>query len=68
MLVGDKTNNEMTHKVKVRTVRMIGGNLEERRRNAAIVNKAYSVRSKMVHTGVVEADATETILGERVAC
>lgn len=67
MLVGDKTNNEMTHKVKVRTVRIIGGNLEERRRNAAIVNKAYTIRSKMVHTGVVEADATETILGERLA-
>lgn len=67
MLVGDKANNEMTHKVKVRTVRMVGGNLEERRRNAAIVNKAYAIRSKMVHTGVVEAGATESILGERVA-
>ncbi|MGZ0008306.1 hypothetical protein [Burkholderia gladioli] len=66
-LVGDNDKNEMTHKVKVRTVRLIGGSLDERRTNAAIVNKAYAIRSSLVHTGKVDEGATETIVGVRVA-
>jgi hypothetical protein len=65
-LVGDGDKNEMTHKVKVRTVRMIGGSINERTVNAAIINKAYSIRSTLVHTGRINPSATETINGERL--
>ena len=65
-LVGDSDKNEMTHKVKVRTVRLIGGTPEQRQINAALVNKAYSIRSSLVHTGKVDEKSTDTIVGERV--
>ncbi|MCW3504364.1 HEPN domain-containing protein [Burkholderia cenocepacia] len=65
-LVGDGDKNEMTHKVKVRTVRMLGGSIDERSINATIINKAYSIRSTLVHTGRVNPESTETINGERL--
>ncbi|WP_124483270.1 MULTISPECIES: HEPN domain-containing protein [Burkholderia cepacia complex] len=65
-LVGDGDKNEMTHKVKVRTVRMLGGSIDERSMNAAIINKAYSIRSTLVHTGRVNPESTETINGKRL--
>ncbi|KAF7963936.1 hypothetical protein AWV80_04060 [Cupriavidus sp. UYMU48A] len=63
-LLGDG-NSEMTHKIKVRSTRLIGGTDEVRQRNAAIVNKTYKIRSTLVHTGKVEA-GHETILGVRM--
>lgn len=66
-LLGDSGTSEMTHKIKVRSVRLIGGSNETRIRNAAIINKTYSVRSKLVHTGVVNASKEETICGKRLA-
>ncbi|RDK04479.1 HEPN domain-containing protein [Paraburkholderia lacunae] len=64
-LVGDGANNEMTHKVKVRTVRLVGGSRDERIVNAAIINKTYSIRSKLVHTGRIDENATDAIAGSR---
>jgi len=50
-LTGDDQTMEMTHKVKVRSSRILGGTSEERRRNSAIVGRMYALRSKLVHTG-----------------
>jgi hypothetical protein len=65
-LLGDNGKTEMTHKIKVRAVRLIGGSVEARMSNATIINKAYSVRSKLVHTGQINEADTETVNGERV--
>ncbi|RQZ86845.1 hypothetical protein DF053_18745 [Burkholderia cepacia] len=62
-LVGDGANNEMTHKVKVRTARYVGGSRDERIINAAIINKTYAIRSKLVHTGRIDENATAAIAG-----
>lgn len=51
ILCGDTQTSEMTHKVKVRAVRLLGGNPSERERNRTIVTKTYDVRSKLVHQG-----------------
>ncbi|AKJ68439.1 hypothetical protein ABW99_09640 [Pandoraea thiooxydans] len=53
-LLEDGGNAEMTHKIKVRTARLIGGSPAERERNAAIVGKTYEVRSAVVHKGHVD--------------
>jgi hypothetical protein len=65
-LLGDDATTEMTHKIKVRSVRLIGGTNDTRIRNAAIINKTYNIRSKLVHTGRVDAAGSDTICGERV--
>ena len=52
-LLGDGGNSEMTHKIKTRTARLIGGTEKERQRTAAIVGRMYDVRSALVHTGQV---------------
>ncbi len=54
-LLEDGGNSEMTHKIKVRTARLIGGSVAERERNAAIVGKTYEVRSALVHKGQVDS-------------
>lgn len=51
ILCGDAQTSEMTHKVKVRAVRLLGGDLSARERNRAIITKTYDVRSKLVHQG-----------------
>lgn len=66
-LVGDSATTEMTHKVKVRTVRVIGGTSEQRKLNADIVNKTYGIRSKLVHTGKVDENKSETVGETRLA-
>ncbi|MCD4502888.1 hypothetical protein LQR30_02115 [Chromobacterium piscinae] len=65
-LLGDSSTTEMTHKIKVRAVRLIGGSVEVRRSNAAIINKAYGIRSKLVHTGQVNEADIETVNGKRM--
>lgn len=65
-LLGDDATNEMTHKIKVRSVRLLGGTDEVRKRNAAVINKAYSIRSQLVHTGRVDAAGTEAVCGHRM--
>lgn len=65
-LVGDNEKTEMTHKVKIRAVRMIGGSIAERKINAALISKAYSIRSTLVHTGHVKPNLELPIDGNRV--
>lgn len=65
-LTGDGTTNEMTHKVKVRTVRLIGGSDEVRARNASILTNTYDIRSKMVHTGSVQTHKLKEIAGVKM--
>lgn len=67
-LLGDNANTEMTHKIKVRSTRLIGGTNEVRRRNAAIINKTYKIRSDLVHKGQrVNADGTEAICEQQMS-
>jgi len=63
-LLGDNANTEMTHKIKVRSVRLIGGTDKVRKKNAAIINKAYDIRSKLVHKGAVKTAKSVTIDGQ----
>lgn len=51
ILCGDAQTTEMTHKVKIRAVRLLGGDPEVRERNRTILTKTYDVRSKLVHQG-----------------
>ncbi|RKT58793.1 hypothetical protein DFR40_1821 [Azonexus fungiphilus] len=51
ILCGDNQTSEMTHKVKVRAVRLLGGDSGVRERNRTILTKTYDVRSKLVHQG-----------------
>lgn len=66
-LLGDNATTEMTHKVKVRSVRLVGGADEIRKKNTAVINKAYSIRSTLVHTGHVNSARFETICGQRMS-
>lgn len=51
ILCGDNQTSEMTHKVKIRAVRLLGGTQGVRERNRAILSKTYDIRSKLVHQG-----------------
>lgn len=50
-LMGDNGNSEMTHKVCVRAVRLLGGPSDVRKRNFTVLKKTYDIRSKRVHQG-----------------
>lgn len=50
-LTGDGENNELTHKVRTRCARFLGGSTDERMATATIVSATYGIRSTMVHTG-----------------
>jgi hypothetical protein len=63
-LVGDDGTAEMTHKVKVRATRLVGGSQSIRFRNSKLLNEAYAIRSKLVHTGKVD-ESKKTLIGER---
>lgn len=52
ILCGDSQTSEMTHKVKVRAVRLLGGDESVRDRNRTILTKTYEVRSQLVHQGI----------------
>lgn len=52
-LLGD-SQAEMTHKIKIRAVRLLGGNEEVRIANTKIIGKTYDIRSKLVHSGTVD--------------
>jgi hypothetical protein len=66
-LMGDNAKTETTHKIGVRSTRLIGGSDEVRRRNAAILDRAYSVRSSLVHTGQLDAASVKTVCGKRMS-
>lgn len=65
-LLGDNANNEMMHKITVRSVRLIGGTNDVRQKNAALIKKSYDVRSKLVHTGQVNASEKVTVCGQKL--
>ena len=65
-LLGDG-NTEMTHKIRVRSARMIGGSGQQWKKNSDIVNSMYSLRSKMIHTGSVDIGGKERIAGELIS-
>ncbi|MGX9697641.1 hypothetical protein ACWYXK_11710 [Janthinobacterium lividum] len=65
-LLGDKANNEMMHKITVRSVRLIGGTVDVRKRNAALLKKSYEVRSKLVHTGQANPSEMISVCGQRI--
>jgi len=50
-VTSDGETNELAHKVTVRTVRLVGGSEDERRRNSTILKRTYDIRSKLLHTG-----------------
>jgi len=62
-LLGDETNTEITHKIKVRSVRLIGGTDEIRIRNAAIMKIMYNARGNLVHAGYVDGSKIKEIDG-----
>lgn len=67
-LLGEKdVRIEMTHKIKVRSVRLIGGEDKVRMKNAVIIKKAYDIRGDLVHTGHVDAAKSYTICGESMS-
>jgi len=65
-ILGDDKTTEMTHKVKVRCVRLLGGSDSIRKTNFLVMGKMYNVRSSLVHSGEVKPGATETLEGVRV--
>lgn len=66
-LLGDNANTEMTHKIKVRSARLIGGTDDVRKKNAAIINKAYDIRSNLVHKGRVDAAKVENVCSQKMS-
>ncbi len=49
--LGDNDQGELKHKMRVRSARLLGGDLDKRKLCSAIVGKMYDIRSKLVHTG-----------------
>ena len=58
ILCGDAQPSEMTHKVKVRAVRLLEGSRSVRERNRILLTKTYAVRSKLVHQGIYDTKPT----------
>jgi hypothetical protein len=66
-LMGDNATTEMTHKIRTRAVRLIGGLEAKRKSNAAILNKAYNIRSSLVHTGKVDTGKVENVCEQKMS-
>jgi hypothetical protein len=62
-LLGDNETNEMTHKITIRLVRLLGGTDTERKKNFSVTKKMYGFRSKLLHVGSVDTSRTERING-----
>jgi hypothetical protein len=65
-LMGDSGNTEMTHKIKVRATRLVGGAPSVRIYNAALLSETYAIRSKLVHTGKVDENRRKSIGGREL--
>jgi len=63
-LVGDDQTTELTHKIKVRGARILGGDDKQRARHSSIIGRTYDIRSKLVHTGRVDEGKKYNIVGE----
>lgn len=64
-LMGDGGNTEMTHKIRTRCARFLGGTPERRGRVYEVLTKTYAIRSKLVHQGVHET-GPQKVGGEKV--
>lgn len=65
-LLGD-SQGEMTHKIKSRAARLIGGTDEVRVANAKVIGKTYEIRSNLVHTGFPDIKKPPTIDGRKMS-
>lgn len=65
-LLGD-SQGEMTHKIKSRAARLLGGGDDERVANAQIIGKTYEIRSKLVHSGFAELKKSPTVRGRKMS-
>ena len=65
-LLGDGGNNEMTHKIKTRCARFLGGSNDERRVIHDLVSKTYDIRSKLIHNGQ-DVSKSQQIAGAKVS-
>jgi hypothetical protein len=57
---------EMTHKIKVRTTRLVRGAPSVRTKNAALLSETYAIRSKLVYTGKVDENRQKSIAGRKL--
>lgn len=65
-LLGDAATNEMTHKIQVRSTRLIGGENSVRKTNSALIKKMYEIRSRLVHTGSIDLLKKYDIDGQKM--
>lgn len=66
-LLGDNANNEMTHKITTRSVRLVGGSGDVRKKNSVLMKKAYEIRSKLVHTGSSNPNKKYAVIEEQLS-
>ena len=62
-LTADGDANEVSHKVKVRATKILGGDAAARERNAKLIAETYNIRSKQMHTGSFDASKPRTVAG-----
>lgn len=62
-LTADSESNEVSHKVKVRATKILGGDGAARERNAKLIAEAYTIRSKQMHTGSFDASKSRPVAG-----
>lgn len=62
-LTADGDSNEVSHKVKVRATKILGGDAAARERNAKLIAETYNIRSKQMHTGSFDASKPRTVAG-----
>jgi hypothetical protein len=62
-LTADGDSNEVSHKVKIRATKILGGDGAARARNAKLIAETYNIRSKQMHTGAFDATKARTVAG-----
>jgi hypothetical protein len=62
-LTADGDSNEVSHKVKVRATKILGGDAAARARNAKLIAETYAIRSKQMHTSSFDASKSRTVAG-----
>jgi len=62
-LTADDGSNEVSHKVKVRATKLLGGDGAARERNAKLIAETYNIRSKQMHTGSFDASKSKAVAG-----
>ncbi len=62
-LTADGDSNEVSHKVKVRSTKILGGDAAARDRNSKLIAETYNIRSKQMHTGSFDASKSRTVAG-----